>query len=1109
MSSSHPPSSDAAAAEEPPRDAAPAPVDKPWAQLGALLFVSGFCSLVYQVAWFRLLRLIFGASTTANAAVVAIFMGGLGLGGVLLGKRAARSANPMALYARVELGIAVTAAASPFLALLANAVYLGLGGSATLGGVGAAAARLLLALGVLGACTTLMGGTLPAASQAIERHGDGGRRMVAWLYGINTLGAVTGALTATFFSIELLGIRRSLWVAALVNVLLAMAAHSLSRHRAFAPRPRTTPADTADEAPKPRQRLSPRARVVLPAAGLVGFIFFLMEIVWYRMLAPVLGGSSFTFGLILAVALLGIGTGGLLYALGADRRRPTLGALAVTCALEAVLLVAPFAAGDSLAMLAAAVRPLSATGFGGLVAGWGLVACLVALPASIVAGYQFPLLVALLGGDREGVGWEVGLTYGWNTWGAILGSLAGGFGLLPLLGANRLWRVSTLLLVALTVILVLLPRLRSGPFRDEPRRGAAVAVGLALVALALTTAGGPTAFWRHMPIGVGRVAVDFKDPNELQSFLNLSRRGVIAEAEGVESSVALVRDNDLALIVNGKSDGSARGDAATNIMSGLIGALLHEEPKRVLVIGLGTGVTAGWLAQVESVERVDVVELEPAVVGFARDFGSVNFDVVDHPKVRLLYGDGREYVRTRAETYDVIFSEPSNPYRVGVADLFSQDFYRSVVERLGPGGVFLQWLQGYEVDPSLIQTTYATLGSVFPSIETWRVHGKDLLLVATREPIPHDLDRGAQRVEREPYRSALRRVWGVDGLEGFYSGFVGGDRLADVLAAAVPAVSTDDRPTMEFGFARNVGQTGRFDLDELAVLARGLGADRPNMDAPETVHLDPDRLLEMRRARSTLVSFVQGPRTGASLSRDGGDPLGDAISPRQRARLAYARGELGAAAEAWPLGDPEGEGRPRCHLDRLLVAEASAELGDTDLAEPRIAALRADAPTEADVVQARLAWRRGDAEAATDALVRAFERLRGDPWVHIPIMDRGFRLAKDIALADRAQGGRLLAVLDRPFAAHLFEEVRLAVRLNLAGRLGFGEHCVAAFEGFEPHVLWNRSFLEARERCYRLTSHPLAPQAALELDRFRAADAPGFQLPEPPPRPEPPSGGGS
>ncbi|NJL26792.1 MAG: fused MFS/spermidine synthase [Thermoanaerobaculia bacterium] len=628
-------------------------------RIAAILFVSGFCSLVYQVAWFRLARLVFGASTSATAAVVAIFMGGLGLGGYFFGRYVRRVANPLGVYARLELGIAIAAAASPVLFEVARWVYIGLGGSAGLGASLGMVVRLGLATLVLGSATTLMGGTLPAVAQAIEREGDRGRRDVAWLYGYNTLGAVVGALATAFVFIELLGIRRSIWLAALINLLIAL----IIRRLALDTEPEAKPDEPAAQ---PAARFgSAGSRLLLPAAAIVGFLFFLMEIVWYRMLAPVLGGSSYTFGLILSLALAGIGLGGLLYALGSPERRPSWYSLAGTCALEAFFLALPFAVGDALAYFAAVTRQLYVLGFLGLVLSWTLVTGFVVLPAAIVAGYQFPLLTALLGSERDRVGHDVGLVYAWNTWGAILGSLAGGFGLLPLLGAPRLWWLAAMCLVTLSLVAGFVGW-------QQERRPTTLAALLActLLSVGFCLAPGPSAFWRHASIGAGRFDPRLDGFNAFQRQRQSDRHNLVAEADGVESSVALVRGRDLALLINGKSDGAARTDAATTVMSGMVGAVLHPNPRSALVIGLGTGMTAGWLAAVESIQTVEVVELEPVVLELASEFASVNERLLDSPKTRVALGDGREWVLTGSERFDIIFSEPSNPYARGLQTCF-------------------------------------------------------------------------------------------------------------------------------------------------------------------------------------------------------------------------------------------------------------------------------------------------------------------------------------------------------------------------------------------------------------------------------------------------------
>jgi predicted membrane-bound spermidine synthase len=273
-----------------------------------LLFGSGFCALIYQTTWLREFRLVFGVSTAATAAVVGVFMAGMGLGGIFLGRRSERAPQPLRFYANLEFAIAVTAACSPILILAVRHLYIVLGGTATLGVFFGTIVRLAFAAVIVGAPTFLMGGTLPAAVRAATSGEDRERRAVGFIYGANTLGAVAGACAGTFYLFENIGDRLTLWLAAIANILIATAALKLSGRSGDLEGVTKVSTVRAHDS----ESLIISRRFVLIAAALVGFAFFLMELVWYRMLGPLVGGSTFSFGLILAVALLGIGFGGLL-----------------------------------------------------------------------------------------------------------------------------------------------------------------------------------------------------------------------------------------------------------------------------------------------------------------------------------------------------------------------------------------------------------------------------------------------------------------------------------------------------------------------------------------------------------------------------------------------------------------------------------------------------------------------------------------------------------------------------------------------------------------------------------------------------------------------------
>ena len=973
------------------------------AKVAALLFFSGASALIYQTVWLRQFRLIFGASTFATGAVLAIFMLGLGLGSAHLGKRADAKDKPLAYYARLELFIAIAAAISPLLLSLAAKIYFASGGSPELGLFGATLLRLVLAIVILGPATLLMGGTLPAAARSVETDDDAGRRVTALLYGVNTLGAVAGALLSTFVLLERFGNRATLFLAVGVNVIVAVIAWVMNVGRASA-RP--------DETPEGRAEARPTFFYL--AAATVGFAFLLMELVWYRMLSPILGGTTYMFGLVLAVALAGIGLGGTLYAVF-RRGAATIGGFAITCSLEALAIAIPFALGDRIALLANALRGLGAMGFGGHVTAWTIVTMIVVFPAAVIAGVQFPLLIALLGRGRENIGRQIGAVYAWNTAGAIAGSLAGGFGLMPLLSAPGTWRLVVILLVVLAFIATL---------RD--RRALAMAAGLLAIACIATM--GPTAVWRHSGIGAAR-APAFTSKNELRRWINDTRRTMLWERDGRESSVAIVAISDISFIVNGKSDGSARGDAGTQVMQGIIAAALHPKPESALVIGLGTGSSAGWLGAIPSVKRVDAVELEPVVLDVARVCAPVNAGVMANPKVHITIGDAREVLLTSGRTYDVIASEPSNPYRAGIASLFTREFYVSASDRLNRRGIFAQWVQSYAVHPDTLRTIYATLTSVFPHVQTWWTTGGDLMLIAAKEPLVVDAAAMRERLRTQPYRAAAMNAWRVDTLEGFMAHLLANEKFARSAAKQAEDLNTDDRTVIEFGFARSI--------DAGASLHRQIADDAKAIRAlyPEHVRGEIDwNAVEQKRP------WIDNP-----------------TEPR----------DLGALA---------------------TMALAAAHSGDPR-AEEWAKVIAREQPVEGGLIAAALYTKQQRYDAATDLLRRVFVNYRRTPWPDPQIMAGAFELAHELARTSPARAKVLFEALEKPFPAMQHENSRRFTRIIIAPLFDeCGPRAIEALKAMEPHPIWNRHVLTIRANCYALAGLDLAPRAWEELQQLDDAE---------------------
>ncbi|HEY4284363.1 MAG TPA: fused MFS/spermidine synthase, partial [Chthoniobacterales bacterium] len=1011
----------------------------PRSRISPLLFLSGFSALLYQTTWLREFRLIFGASTAATAAVLAIFMGGLGLGSALLGTKVEENLRPLRLYARLELAIAIGAALSPLLLYLVQHTYIALGGTVALGPVFGAVVRILLSALAIGGPAFLMGGTLPAAVRAAVPEDDDSRHTVAFLYGVNTLGAVFGAIGATFYFFDKWGNHATIILAVAINGVVALAAWWFSR---------TVPPITAGKTRAPENPMAP-AGFVYVAAGITGFVFLLMEIVWYRMLAPLLGGSAFTFGLILAVALLGIGLGGMISTLFSHRSRRSLTGFALVCAVQAFFIALPYALGDRIALTTMFLRSLGSFGFYGHVCGWALVCLIVILPAAIASGIQFPTLISLLGRGRDDIGLQTGRAYSWNAIGAIVGSLAGGFGLLPLLSAPGVWRFSVIILGILVISSTVIAARRHSGIGLARHVPSILVIALALCLIRTT---GPTAFWRHGQIGAGRLERIGATKNDYRDLINSVRREICWEADGIESSVAMGNSHGLGFLVNGRADGHSTGDAGTQVMLGLIPTALYPTAEQALVIGLGTGSTAGWIGASPAIKQVDVVELEPAMVNVAQSCSAVNLNVLQNPKVNVIFGDGREFILTTGRKYDLIASEPSNPYRAGVASLFTREFYQAAAGALNQGGVFAQWVQAYEIDVQTVQTVYATLGSVFPHIETWQTTGGDMLFLAGLEPHPIDIDDLRERLNQQPFRNGILHAWNTTRLEGFLAHFVGNNSLARAMSQGNAGLNTDDRTMLEFSFARNVNKKG-VQISELRAAARLTGAERPTIYDGKVDWNGVDR---MRMLALAHYSDKPSPEAYAD-STD---------ANRVRAYNQYFSGYLENALAYWKE-DPHAV---EDILDIQMLAECLADAKSDD-APDYIAKLRKLRPTDAEAIEAHYLLQRGEFEPATRALEQTFLQARSDPWVDENLVERTLTVALRVAQHSRSEsfGVRLFKALQQPFSVFNNEEKRRITLLDLGRILDHGtggKYSLEAIESVGPNVPWQLGFLELRKECY-------------------------------------------
>lgn len=1024
--------------------------------LATLLGLSGACALVYQMAWLREFRLVFGGATPATAAVLAIFMGAMGAGSAWFGRKAEASDNPLRLYALIELGVGFAALLTPLLLSLVRWLYLSTGGIAALGQVTATLLQLLLATLVLAPPCLLMGGSLPAAFKWVETDQDQQRGSLGVLYGVNTLGALAGVLLSTFWLLEHWGIRTTVMTAAVVNLLIGAAAWWVAREAAPVQPLKPAPSQSTTSS-------SLTTRFIYLAAGITGFTFFLSELVWFRLLAPLLGSSVYGFGLILALALSGIGLGGLLYRVVWASRvgAVTLAALARVAAWQALFLALPWALGDRIAVFAIDVNQLRALGLSGQVVGWTLISSLLVLGPSILAGVQFPLLVGLLGSGNHDAGRHVGLAYAANTLGAITGSLAGGFLLLPWLTAPGAWRWVMLLTLLLSFGAAIL-----GAKSTARRVWPALALLWISTGCLIFMSAGPSAAWRHKPIGYGRVETLPSSINGLRGWLNASRWKITHEFEGREASVAAVASDDgYCLYVNGKSDGSAFGDADTQVMQGLVPAMLHPAPHHAFIVGLGTGTTAGWVAEVPGMERVDVVELETGMAKLALDhFAPVNRNVLVKTNVHLIAGDAREALLAAGNSYDLIISEPSNPYRAGVSTLFTQEFYAAARARLKEGGLFAQWVQGYEVDAHAIHQVYATLTAVFPHVETWISGPNDLLFIGHLSPPACTLEQLRARITQPPYAEALKRVWLTSSVEGVLAHHLASPEFARGLLKATPArINTDDRNLLEYGFARALSKDNQFETTQVLSMSVKAETDVPAHLASQ---IDRNRIVYER----LRMLAADGSTFSIPSDLEGDDQR------RAGALLAFARGDHAGVLASWT-------GAASSPFEQLMLLESAAHAGPAEAMPPLLEAVRADWPADAHFAAALSAFRHESYDDASTQLLDGFKALRQQVWTRLPSVQTALSLVPPLVAANRDLAPSFMELLRQPFPGGLADPTRLNTLVEILPLLS-SAHQLEVLAMFEPNPPWQREFLEFRLKTYRAASHARTPQAEQDLRKF-------------------------
>ena len=939
-----------------------------------LFAVSGAAALIYEVVWTRLLTLYLGHGLAAASAVLAAFMGGLAAGAGAAGRTAGRfsPAQAMRVYAGLEIAIAVLAVLMPF-ALIAVRPLLASSYADGAGGGTFALLRLAISVTLLCVPAACMGATFPIASRWMVRSAASAAQDAGALYAANTLGAAAGAILAGFALIPALGLSGTTYAGMTLNVVAAAGAWMIARsvpadepvgirepatgtrkHAAPSAKP---PAASSHLRQGYGEQATPQVALAAAALGASGFASLTLQVVWTRLLVQILGPTTYAFSTVVAIFIVGIAAGSAIASRLTSRVNAGVG-LACTLLISAGLALAAASAVDWALLTIAEIVSRPNYQFADVMRREVLLVTGLLLPMTLAFGAAFPFAVAMATKRDESVTENIGLVYAVNTIGAILGSLLSGFVLIPRFGLHGTIRLVAAI-AAMVAVIILIKSARAAGRTFAFALAGAVAVAIALV---------PEWDRALLSSGAYKYAPAVRGPS-LETALTAGE--LLSYHEGSTGTVAVRRlTGTTSLAIDGKVDASNAGDMLTQRLLAHMPLLLHPNPARVAILGLGSGVTLGS-ALTHPLDQATVLEISREVVAASNFFQAENHDALNDSRTRLIVGDGRTHLMLAQQQYDVIVSEPSNPWMAGIASLFTREFFAGARDRLTPGGVLCQWAHTYDISRDDLRSIVATFLSAFPHGTMWLVGDADVLLLGSTEPLDARIAGIAEAMTRPGVADDLASV-GVTRPFSLTTLFVAQGEALKAWADGAP-LQTDDRSLLEFSGPRSIFGALRDDnaeaLRDLAAASpkpaavsaaiaaatptewrdRGLmflkaDANRPAYtDLVRSLDGNPDDPVALEAMVRAAANLNRVPDAQAVLARLASDPA------RTPAKLALSRvlAAQGNVDEAIRIPFTVLQANPSNVPALEQLASVLSDIGDTSRLEPVVARLVKEAPQSA------------------------------------------------------------------------------------------------------------------------------------------------------------------
>ena len=698
-------------------------------------FLSGAAGLMYEIIWTRFFSLTFGATTYSITTVLTAFMAGLAFGSLFFGRIADRIRRRLMFYGWIELLIGLYALIFPFLFGLSSRLYLYTVVHVDMDPLQKLILKFTLSFLIMLIPTTLMGGSLPVLSRAMIKDLKGVSSKVGALYAINTFGAVVGTFLVGFYFLSGIGLRASILVAAFINIGIGILMILFSRR--LKEQSVSEVESTARQTEIPFTKQERRVITFAVAAFMIsGFVSLSHEVVWTRILSLIIGSSTYAFSMILIGFLIGIALGSYLIShtqMFSDERINLVmfSWIEIGIGFSAFALIPLF---SKLPYIMLKAFQINAESYNFILSYQFVLSLLIVIVPTTLMGATLPVIAKIVSREVRSVGRSIGNIYFFNTFGAIFGSFLAGFLFIPFLGTLNTLKLGVGVNLLLGAAGLLLSRNR---FQSRWGLGVSLLVPGAVLYGVLVANWDPTMMDKGVAI-YGKRMVTESGYDKLKDGSRM-----LYLQEGINATISVrKKENKISLLTGGKADASTgTGDMTTQTLSGYLPVMLHPKPERIFVVGLASGVTAGTVAQFDEINLVDVVEIEPSMAHAASFFQHVNQDVLANPKVHLIINDGRNHLLETKAGYDLIISEPSNPWISGVASLFTSEYFQIVNQRLNPGGIFCQWVQCYSISLDNLRMILKTLAQSFQDVQLWTSHLGDLLLIASNEEIVVDRAR--------------------------------------------------------------------------------------------------------------------------------------------------------------------------------------------------------------------------------------------------------------------------------------------------------------------------------------------------------------------------------